>query len=392
MEEVYIVSTARTPIGRFGGMLSGFSAIELGAIAIQGALKKANIAPDQVQEVFIGNVISANLGQAPVRQTALKAGIGNNVPCTLINKVCASGMKAIMIGAQSVMLGINDIVLAGGMESMSNIPYYVPKARFGYKYGNAELVDGLQKDGLWEPYHQFAMGNCADHTAKEMQITREEQDDFAIDSYKRAIEATKSGFLKKEIVHVEIPQRKGDPIVMDEDEEINAVNFDKIPHLKPVFTKEGTVTAANASTINDGASMVILAGKKAIKAHNLKPIARILSFADAAQEPIWFTTSPSLAMPKAMKMAGIDQKDIDYFEINEAFSVVVLANNKLLNLDPGKVNIHGGAVSIGHPIGCSGARITGTLANTLLEKDGKIGVAGICNGGGGASAVVLEKY
>jgi acetyl-CoA C-acetyltransferase len=392
MEEVYIVSTARTPIGRFGGMLSGFSAIELGAMAIEGALKKANMEAEQIQEVFIGNVISANLGQAPARQTALKAGINHNTPCTLINKVCASGMKSIMIGAQSIMLGTNDIVLAGGMESMSNIPYYVPKARFGYKYGNAELIDGLQKDGLWEPYHQFAMGNCADNTAKEMQISREEQDGFAVDSYKRAIEATKIGFLKKEIVAVEIPQRKGDPLIMDEDEEINAVNFEKIPHLKPVFSKEGTVTAANASTINDGASMVILASKKAVTKQNLKPIAKILGFADAAQEPLWFTTAPSLAIPRALKIAGIDQKDVDYYEINEAFSVVVLANNQLLNLDPEKVNIHGGAVSIGHPIGCSGARITGTLANTLMDKEGKIGVAGICNGGGGASAIVLEKY
>ena len=391
MEEVFIISTARTPLGRFGGMLSEFSAIELGAIAIEGALNKANIGPDQVQEVYIGNVIPANLGQAPARQTALKAGIGHNTPCTLINKVCASGMKSIMIGAQSIMLGINEIVLAGGMESMSNIPYYVPKARFGYKYGNAELVDGLQKDGLWEPYHQFAMGNCADHTAKEMHISREEQDEFAIESYKRAIEATKSGFLKKEIVPVEIPQRRGEPHIMDEDEEINAVNFEKIPHLKPVFSKEGTVTAANASTINDGSSMMILASKKVVKDQKLKPIAKILGFADAAQEPIWFTTAPSLAMPKALKNAGIDQKAVDYFEINEAFSVVVLANNKLLDLDPGKVNIHGGAVSIGHPIGCSGARITGTLANTLKEKNGKIGVAGICNGGGGASAIVLEN-
>jgi len=391
MEEVFIISTARTPLGRFGGMLSEFSAIELGAIAIEGALNKANIGPDQVQEVYIGNVIPANLGQAPARQTALKAGIGHNTPCTLINKVCASGMKSIMIGAQSIMLGINEIVLAGGMESMSNIPYYVPKARFGYKYGNAELVDGLQKDGLWEPYHQFAMGNCADHTAKEMHISREEQDEFAIESYKRAIEATKSGFLKKEIVPVEIPQRRGEPHIMDEDEEINAVNFEKIPHLKPVFSKEGTVTAANASTINDGSSMMILASKKVVKDQKLKPIAKILGFADAAQEPIWFTTAPSLAMPKALKNAGINHKAVDYFEINEAFSVVVLANNKLLDLDPGKVNIHGGAVSIGHPIGCSGARITGTLANTLKEKNGKIGVAGICNGGGGASAIVLEN-
>ena len=392
MEEVFIVSTARTPIGRFGGMLANFTAIDLGAHAIQGALERAGIGPEKVQEVFLGNVIPANLGQAPARQTALKAGLGYNIPCTLINKVCASGMKSIMIGAQSIMLGTNDIVVAGGMESMSNIPYYIPKARFGYKYGNAELIDGLQKDGLWEAYHQFAMGNCADHTASDMNISREEQDEFAIKSYKKAIEATKNGFLKKEIVPVEIPQRKGDPLIMDEDEEIKFVNFDKIPELKPVFSKEGTVTAANASTINDGASAVILASKKAVEEYDLSPLAKILGFADAAQEPIWFTTTPSIAIPKALQNAGITQDMVDFYEINEAFSVVVLANNKLLDLDPEIVNVHGGAVSIGHPIGCSGARITGTLANTLKATNKNIGVAGICNGGGGASAIVLENY
>lgn len=392
MEEVFIVSTARTPIGRFGGMLADFTAIDLGAHAIQGALKKAGIGPEKVQEVFLGNVIPANLGQAPARQTALKAGIGYNIPCTLINKVCASGMKSIMIGAQSIMLGTNDIVVAGGMESMSNIPYYIPKARFGYKYGNAELIDGLQKDGLWEAYHQFAMGNCADHTASDMNISREDQDEFAIESYKRSNEATENGFLKKEIAPIEIPQRKKDALIMDEDEEIKFVNFDKIPSLKPVFSKDGTVTAANASTINDGASAVILASKKAIEEYNLSPLAKILGFADAAQEPIWFTTTPSIAIPKALQNAGITQDMVDFYEINEAFSVVVLANNKLLDLDPEKVNVHGGAVSIGHPIGCSGARITGTLANTLKETNKSIGVASICNGGGGASAIVLENY
>lgn len=392
MEEVFIISTARTPIGRFGGMLANFTAIDLGAHAIQGVMEKAGIGPEKIQEVFLGNVIPANLGQAPARQTALKAGIGYTIPCTLINKVCASGMKSIMIGAQSIMLGTNDIVVAGGMESMSNIPYYIPKARFGYKYGNAELIDGLQKDGLWEAYHQFAMGNCADHTASDMNISREEQDEFAIESYKRAIEATKNGFLKKEIVPVEIPQRKGDPIIMNEDEEIKFVSFDKIHELKPVFSKEGTVTAANASTINDGASAVLLASKKAVQEFELSPLAKILGFADAAQEPIWFTTTPSLAIPKALQIAGITQDMVDYYEINEAFSVVVLANNRLLDLDPDKVNVHGGAVSIGHPIGCSGARITGTLANTLKATNKNIGVAGICNGGGGASAIVLENY
>ncbi len=392
MEEVFIVSTARTPIGRFGGSLANFTAIDLGAHAIKGALNKAGIGPEKIQEVFLGNVIPANLGQAPARQTALKAGIGYTIPCTLINKVCASGMKSIMIGAQSIMLGTNDLVIAGGMESMSNIPYYIPKARFGYKYGNAELIDGLQKDGLWEAYHQFAMGNCADHTASEMKISREEQDEFAIESYKKAIKATENGFLKEEIVPMEIPQRKGDPLIMDEDEEIKSVNFDKIPTLRPVFSKEGTVTAANASTINDGASAVVLASKKAVEEYKLSPLARILGFADAAQEPIWFTTTPSIAIPKALQNAGISQDKVDFYEINEAFSVVVLANNKLLDLDPEKVNVHGGAVSIGHPIGCSGARITGTLANTLKATNKNIGVAGICNGGGGASAIVLENY
>lgn len=391
MEEVFIISYARTPLGRFGGMLSEFTAIDLGAMAIKGALKKAGLEAQLVQEVFLGNVISANLGQAPARQAALKAGIGWDIPCTMINKVCASGMKSIMIGAQSIMLGNQEIVVAGGMESMSNIPYYVPKARFGYKYGHAELVDGLQKDGLWEAYHQFAMGNCADHTAREMNISRAMQDEFAIESYHRAIDATKKGILKNEIVPVEIPQRKGDPLVMEEDEELSHVNFEKIPSLKPVFSQEGTVTAANASTINDGASATVLASGKAVKKMNLKPVAKILGFADAAQDPLWFTTTPSLAIPKALKMAGLDKKEVDYYEINEAFSVVVIANNKLLDLDPEKVNVFGGAVSLGHPIGCSGARITGTLVNVLSEKEGRIGVAGICNGGGGASAIVIEK-
>jgi len=392
MEEVYIISASRTPIGRFGGMLSGFSAIDLGAIAIKGALEKSNLEPNNVNEVFLGNVISANLGQAPARQTALKAGLPQNIPCTLINKVCASGMKSIMLGAQSIMLGTNNIVIAGGMESMSNIPYYIPNARFGYKYGDGVLVDGLQKDGLWEPYHQFAMGNCADHTAKEMEISRQEQDEYAIQSYNRAIEATENGFYKKEIIPIEIPQRKADPIIMDEDEEIQKVNFDKIPQLRPAFSNEGSVTAANASTINDGASAMILASATFVKEFDLKPIAVIRGFADAAQEPIWFTTTPSLAIPKALQMANLGLEDVDYYEINEAFAVVVLANNRILNLDPDKVNIKGGAVALGHPIGCSGARITTTLTNILAESEGKIGVAGICNGGGGASAIVIEKY
>jgi acetyl-CoA C-acetyltransferase len=391
MNEVYIVSAVRTPIGRFGGALSGFTAVELGAMAIRGALAKAGAPPDHVNEVFIGNVISANLGQAPARQTAIKAGIGHQVPCMVVNKVCASGMKAIMIGAQSIMLGINDLVVAGGMESMSNIPYYLPKARFGYKYGNGELIDGLQKDGLWEVYNEFAMGNCADHTAREMKISREQQDEYAIQSYRRAAEATKNGYFREEIVPVEIPQKKSDHLQMEEDEEYKAVDFDKIPKLKPVFSADGTVTAANASTINDGASALILASEKKVKELGLKPVARIRGFSDAAQDPLWFTTTPALAIPKAIKMAGITKDDVDYYEINEAFSVVAIANNQLLGLDPERVNVFGGAVSLGHPIGCSGARITTTLTNVLVRKEGKIGVAGICNGGGGASAIVIEK-
>jgi acetyl-CoA C-acetyltransferase len=391
MNEVYIVSATRTPIGRFGGALSGFTAVELGAMAIRGALAKAGVAPDHVNEVFLGNVISANLGQAPARQTAIRAGIGHQVPCTLINKVCASGMKAIMIGAQSIMLGINDLVVTGGMESMTNIPYYLPKARFGYKYGHGELVDGLQKDGLWEVYNEFAMGNCADHTAREMKISREQQDEYAVESYRRAAEATRNGYFREEILPVEIPQKKGESRLMDEDEEYTAVDFDKIPKLKPVFSPEGTVTAANASTINDGASALVLASAQKVQELNLKPLARIRGFSDAAQDPLWFTTTPALAIPKAIKMAGIDKKDVDYYEINEAFSVVAIANNQLLELDPERVNVFGGAVSLGHPIGCSGARITTTLTTVLTQKKGKIGVAGICNGGGGASAIVLEK-
>jgi len=391
MKEVYIVSAARTPIGRFGGVLTGFSAIQLGSMSIRGALKRAAVDPEYIQEVFMGNVISANLGQAPARQAAIGAGIGHHVPCTLINKVCASGMKAIMIGAQSIMLGINNLVVSGGMESMSNIPYYIPKARFGYKYGNAELVDGLQKDGLWEVYHQFAMGNCADHTATEMKITRAEQDEYAIQSYQRAAETTQKGLFRDEIIPVEIPQKKGDMLVIDEDEEYKAVDFEKIPKLKPVFSSDGTVTAANASTINDGASALILASAEQIKELNLKPVAKIIGFADAAQDPLWFTTTPALAIPKALNMAGIKKEDVDYYEINEAFSVVVLANNRLLELNPVQVNVFGGAVALGHPIGCSGARITTTLINVLDKRKGKIGVAGICNGGGGASALVIEK-
>lgn len=391
MKSVYIASAVRTPIGSFGGVLSSLTAVQLGSLAIKGALKNANLDAKEVEEVMLGNVVSSNLGQAPARQAAIGAGIQHKVPCTLINKVCASGMKAIMFGAQSIMLGINDMVVAGGMESMSNIPYYIPNARFGYKYGNGEIVDGLLKDGLWEVYHQFPMGNCADNTAKELGITREEQDEYAIQSYKRSEQATSNGDFKSEIIPVEVPQRKGDPVIVDEDEEFRKVKFEKIPSLKPVFQKDGTVTAANASTINDGASALVLVSEEKLKALNLTPIAKILGFGDAAQEPIWFTTTPALAIPKALKHAGIDKELVDYYEINEAFSVVALANIRKLNLDPEKVNVFGGAVSLGHPLGCSGARITTTLTNVLNRKNGKIGVAGICNGGGGASAIVLEK-
>ena len=391
MNAVYIVSAVRTPIGSFGGCLANIPATKLGSIAIEGALKKAGVAASEVNEVFMGNVISAGLGQAPARQAAIGAGIGTNVPCTLINKVCASGMKAVMLGAQSIMLGINDVVATGGMENMSSVPFYVPKARFGYKYGHGQMLDGLMHDGLWEVYNGFPMGNCADNTAKEMNITREEQYEYAIQSFKRAAASWAEGKFKEEIVPVEIPQRKGDPVLFDEDEEYKSVNFDKIPGLRPVFSKDGTVTAANASTINDGASSIILVSEKKLNELSLTPLAKIIGFADAAQEPIWFTTAPSLAIPKAIAHAGITADDVDFYEINEAFSAVALANNKELGLDNEKVNVNGGAVSLGHPLGASGARIMTTLNSVLHQNDSKIGVAGICNGGGGASAIVLEK-
>ncbi len=391
MKEVYIVSVGRTPIGSFGGKLAGFTATQLGSMAIKGVLQKANVEASHVQEVLMGNVVSAGLGQAPARQAALGAGISNEVPCTTINKVCASGMKSVMFGAQSIMLGINDVVVAGGMESMTNIPYYIPKARYGYKYGNGELLDGLLKDGLWEVYNEFPMGNCADNTAREMGITREQQDEYAINSYKLAAASTEAGNFKNEIIPVEIPQRKGDKIIMAEDEEYKNVFFDKIPNLRPVFNKEGTVTAANASTINDGASAMILMSKEKVEELGVTPIAKIRGFADAAQDPLWFTTAPSKAIPKAMAMAGVEKSDVDFYEINEAFSAVALANNIELGLDADTVNVFGGAVALGHPLGASGCRIMTTLTSVLDQKGGNIGVAGICNGGGGASAMVLEK-
>jgi len=391
MKEVYIASAVRTPIGSFGGKLAGFSATQLGTFAIKGALEKAGIDKEEIQEVFMGNVLSANLGQAPARQAALGAGVGENVPCTTVNKVCASGMKSVMLGAQSILLGINDVVVAGGMESMSNVPFYVPKARFGYKYGHGQMIDGLMHDGLWEVYNGFPMGNCAEHTAKEMNISRESQDEYAIRSYKRAAETTESGIFKDEIVPVEIPQKKGSPVIMNQDEEFSNVNFDKIPALKPVFDREGTVTAANASTINDGASALVLASKEKTEELGLTPLAKIRGFGDAAREALWFTTAPSLAIPKALEHAGVHQSEVDYWEVNEAFSVVALANQEKLGLDSERLNINGGAVAIGHPLGASGARIIATLISVLHQKEGEIGCAGICNGGGGASAIVIEK-
>jgi len=391
MKEVYIVSAVRTPIGSFGGSLVSLSATQLGSLAVKGAMSKIGLDPTTVQEVFFGNVISAGLGQAPATQVAVGAGLGYDIPCTLINKVCASGMKAIMVGAQSIMLGIHDTVVAAGAESMSNIPYYLNKARYGYKYGNGELIDGLTHDGLTDVYNRCAMGVCADHTAKEMNISRQDQDAYAIHSYKRAAAAWSAGKFNDEIIPVQITGRKGEVTIFGEDEEYKNVNFDKIPGLKAVFTKDGTVTAANASTINDGAAAVILMSEEKMKALNLTPIAKIRGFADAAQDPMWFTTAPSLAIPKAMKMAGVEKSDVDYYEINEAFSAVAIANNMKLGIDPDKVNVHGGAVALGHPLGASGARITITLANVLNQNKATLGVAGICNGGGGASAIVIEK-
>lgn len=391
MKEVYIISAVRTPLGSFGGKLASLSAVELGSAAIKGALEKSNVSPGQVQEVFMGNVLSANLGQAPARQASIGAGIGYEVPCTTINKVCASGMKAVMLAAQSIMTGQNDIMVAGGMESMSNVPFYIPKARFGYKYGNGELIDGLAKDGLHEIYYNFPMGNCAENTSRNLKISREDQDEYAIQSYKRADAAWKGGHFKEEVIPVDIKGRKGETITIDEDEEYKNVVFEKIPHLKPVFDKEGTVTAANASTINDGAAALVLVSKEKAEEMGLKPLAKIRGFADAAQDPIWFTTAPAIAIPKALKNAGLTTADVDYYEINEAFSAVAIANQKELNISPDRLNIYGGAVALGHPLGASGARIIATLNSVLSQKNGQIGVAGICNGGGGASALVIEK-
>ncbi len=387
---VFIVSAVRTPIGSFGGTLADISATKLGSIAIRGALEKAGISPEEVNDVIMGNVVSANLGQAPARQASKMAGLPDGVNCTTVNKVCASGMKATAYGAQSIMLGYADIVVTGGMENMSAIPFYVPKARFGYKYGNGELIDGLSKDGLLDVYDQIAMGVFADRTAAKYGFSREQQDAFAIRSYKNSAAATEGGRFKNEIVGVEISSRKG-TFTMLEDEEYKSVNFDKIPTLRAAFSKDGTVTAANASTINDGASALVLASEEAVKRLNLKPLARIVSFADGEHEPEWFTTAPTVAAPIALKRAGLSLNDISYFEVNEAFAVVPLTFAKVLGFDPELMNINGGACSLGHPLGCSGARILTTLNGVLHQQNGRYGMAAICNGGGGASAMIIER-
>ncbi|NII28725.1 acetyl-CoA C-acyltransferase [Pseudoflavitalea sp. X16] len=388
--EVYIISAVRTPIGSFGGGLKDFSATQLGAIAIKAAVEKAGIKPEQVQDVYMGCVIQANLGQAPARQAAKFAGLPNEVNCTTVNKVCASGMKSIAMAAQSIALGDADIVVAGGMESMSNVPFYVEQMRWGNKYGNAGLIDGLAKDGLTDVYDGKAMGNAAELCAKECGISREEQDAFAIESYKRSQAAWTAGKFNEETVPVAIPQRKGDPVLFAKDEEPFNVKFDKIPELKPAFQKDGTVTAANASTMNDGAAALVLMSKEKADELGLKPLAKIVSYADAEQAPEWFTTTPAIALPKAVAKAGLGMEQIDYFELNEAFSVVGIENTRRMKLDPAKVNVHGGAVSLGHPLGASGARIIITLINVLKQNKGRYGAAGICNGGGGASAMVIS--
>ena len=390
-KKVVIVSAVRTPIGSFMGGLSTVSAPKLGAVAIKGALAKIQLDVNLVDEVFMGNVIQAGVGQAPARQAAIYAGLPNSIACTTVNKVCASGMKSVMLGAQAIQCGDADIVVAGGMENMSLIPHYV-HLRNGYKFGPATMVDGMQKDGLTDAYDNNAMGVCADLCATEYKITREDQDAFAIQSYERSAKAWEAGKFDNEIIPVAVPQRKGDPILVSKDEEFTNVKLDRIPSLNAVFTKEGTVTAANASTINDGAAAMVLMSEEKALSLGLKPLAYIRSYADAAQEPKWFTTTPAMAIPKALKKAGLSIEDVDYFEFNEAFAVVGLANAKILGLNDTKVNINGGAVSLGHPLGCSGARIIVTLLNVLEQNNGKIGAAAICNGGGGASAIVIEKY
>ena len=390
LKEVYIVSAVRTPIGSFMGGLSSISATELGSVAIKGALDKAGLDYTTVDEVFMGNVLQAGVGQAPARQAALGAGLSNNVPCTTVNKVCASGMKAIMLGAQSILCGDNHIVVVGGMESMSQTPHYLD-GRNGTKFGNISMLDGISKDGLLDVYSKVPMGNCAELCAKEHNISREDQDNFAITSYQRASEAWEKGNFNDEVVPVSVPQRKGEPKIVSKDEEYTNVVLEKIPGLRPAFDKEGTITAANASTINDGASALLLASKEAIEKYNLTPIAKLVSYADAAQSPEWFTTAPSLAVPKALEKAGMAISDIDFWELNQAFSVVGIANTKILGLNPAKVDVNGGAVALGHPLGNSGSRIIVTLINVLKQNNGRFGGAAICNGGGGASAMIIEN-
>jgi len=390
MKEVVIVSAVRTPIGSFGGSLSTISATKLGSIAIKGAIEKAGIDKNIVDEVFMGNVLQANLGQAPARQSAIFAGLSENVPCTTINKVCSSGLKSIMLASQTIMCGDNDVVVAGGMENMSNVPHYFAKGRYGQKLGDMKLVDGMVKDGLTDVYGNVHMGLCAEKCATENNISREEQDAFAIESYKRSAESWENGKFKNEVIPVEIPQRRGENIIISEDEEYKNVKLDKIPNLRPVFDKEGTITAANASTLNDGASALILMSLEKANELGIKPLAKIISYADAAQEPEWFTTAPSKALPIAISKSGLTKDNIDFYELNEAFSVVGLANMKILDLNPKIVNVNGGAISLGHPLGNSGSRIIVSLINVLKQNNGKIGAAGICNGGGGASAMIIE--
>ena len=389
-KEVYIISAVRTPIGSFMGGLSSISATSLGSTAIKGALEKGNVEATLIDEVFMGNVLQAGVGQAPARQAALGAGLGMNVPCTTINKVCASGMKSIMLAAQSIMTGYNHVVVAGGMESMSQTPHYLA-GRTGNKFGNISMLDGITKDGLLDVYSNVPMGNCAELCAEKYEITREDQDNFAITSYKRAAQAWEDGKFSNEVVPVAVPQRKGDPILMTKDEEYSNVFLDKIPGLRPAFNKEGTITAANASTLNDGASALVLASKEAVEKNGWKPIGKIISFADAAQAPEWFTTAPSLAIPKALAKVNMAITDVDFWELNQAFSVVGIANTKILGLDPAKVDVNGGAVALGHPLGNSGSRIIVTLLNVLEQNNAKIGGAAICNGGGGASAMIVER-
>jgi acetyl-CoA C-acetyltransferase len=390
MKNVVIVAAKRTPIGSFGGSLSSVPATKLGAAAIKGALESIDLNPNLIEEVFMGNVLQANLGQAPAKQAAIYAGISENTPCTTVNKVCASGMKSVMLAAQSIMTGNVDVVAAGGMENMSMVPHYY-NARKGKKLGDISLVDGLVKDGLTDVYNKVHMGNCADQCADKYKISREEQDEFAIESYNRAANASKNGLFKEEIVKVNIPQRKGEDVIVDKDEEYKNVKLEKIPNLKPVFSKDGTVTAANASTLNDGASALILMSEEKAKELKLKPIAKIISYADSSQEPKWFTTSPTKAINKALGRANMAVNDIDFWELNEAFSVVGIVNTQLLKLDSKKVDVNGGAVALGHPLGSSGSRIIVTLINVLKQNKGKIGGAGICNGGGGASSIIIES-